>query len=204
MANPLVATLFPKNRTHYLNILHASWPAGLVIGGVIGWVLGDKLELSWKTQLSLYLVPTALYGLLFLGQHFPKSEASTKGLSVGEMFKDVGILGTPLRGLLSAGVVFPGSTRGSEVQPALLAWVGPLVIIVMLINHTHGSRGESLIPLGAFLLFVLFVAHLLVGAVELGTDGWIQNIHGQHSHVQKKERYFLCHLCVDVYSPILR
>ena len=32
VANPLVATIFPNNRTHYLNILHASWPAGLVIG----------------------------------------------------------------------------------------------------------------------------------------------------------------------------
>ncbi|MCC6383498.1 MAG: hypothetical protein IT304_13405, partial [Dehalococcoidia bacterium] len=31
---------------------------------------------------------------------------------------------------------------------------------------------------GSFLLFVLFIAHLLVGAVELGTDGWIQNITG--------------------------
>ena len=35
VANPLVATLFPKNRTHYLNILHASWPAGLVLGGLV-------------------------------------------------------------------------------------------------------------------------------------------------------------------------
>src|SRR5262249_45127671 len=33
VANPLIATLFPGNRTHYLNILHASWPAGLVLGG---------------------------------------------------------------------------------------------------------------------------------------------------------------------------
>ena len=44
-------------------------------------------------QLGLFLVPTALYGLWFMGQHFPKSEASEKGLSVGEMFHDVGILG---------------------------------------------------------------------------------------------------------------
>ena len=28
------------------------------------------------------------------------------------------------------------------------------------------------------ILFVLFVTHALVGAVELGTDGWIQNITG--------------------------
>src|SRR4026208_414529 len=36
VANPLVATLFPQNRTHFLNILHASWPAGLVIGSALG------------------------------------------------------------------------------------------------------------------------------------------------------------------------
>ena len=35
VANPLVATLFPNNRTHYLNILHASWPAGLVPASTI-------------------------------------------------------------------------------------------------------------------------------------------------------------------------
>src|SRR5213594_2087934 len=93
VANPLVATLFPNNRTHYLNILHASWPAGLVLGGAIGWFLGEKFAWPWKWQLVLFLIPTAIYGLMFLGQHMPKSEASQKGLKLGEMFKDVGILG---------------------------------------------------------------------------------------------------------------
>ena len=32
--------------------------------------------------------------------------------------------------------------------------------------------------IGSVLLFVLFIAHALVGAVELGTDNWIQNITG--------------------------
>ena len=93
VANPLVSTLFPHNRTHYLNILHSSWPAGLVLGGLVGWILGDSMQLSWKIQLSVFLIPTVLYGIAFLGQSFPKSEASAKGLSVGEMLKDVGILG---------------------------------------------------------------------------------------------------------------
>ena len=72
VANPLIATLFPKNRTHYLNILHASWPAGMIIGVVAGWFLDDKMELNWKIQLALYLVPTVIYGVMFMGQKFSK------------------------------------------------------------------------------------------------------------------------------------
>src|SRR5262249_26824717 len=93
VANPLVATLYPNNRTHFLNILHASWPAGLVIGSVLGWILDDKLQLNWRIQLSLYLIPTIGYGLMFLGQHMPKSEASAKGLKFSDMFREVGVLG---------------------------------------------------------------------------------------------------------------
>src|SRR5215212_11618749 len=93
VANPLVSTLFPGNRTHYLNILHASWPAGLVVGGLIGWILGDGMHVSWKIQLGLFLVPTVLYGWAFIGQRFPQSAASAKGLSIGEMLQEVGILG---------------------------------------------------------------------------------------------------------------
>jgi hypothetical protein len=36
--------------------------------------------------------------------------------------------------------------------------------------------GTSRWSIGAPLLFVLFITHTLVGAVELGTDGWIQHI----------------------------
>ena len=32
--NPLIATLYADRKTHYLNILHAWWPGGLVIGGI--------------------------------------------------------------------------------------------------------------------------------------------------------------------------
>ena len=89
VANPLVATVFPHNRTHYLNILHASWPLGMVVGAVASYALGAHgLGLGWKGQLAFYLVPTALYAIMFLGQHFPKSEASKQGLSLGEMFPE--------------------------------------------------------------------------------------------------------------------
>lgn len=184
VANPLVATLFPKKRTHYLNILHASWPAGLILGGIVGWVLDDRMEIGWKIQLSLYLIPTIAYGVMFLGQSYPKSEASEKGLSLGQMFKDVGILGGLvvcfLLSLFFAGLFEPilaGSDATAEEAAAaaknakILGYAigGILLVVVGVITK---------FSIGAFLLFVLFVAHALVGAVELGTDGWIQNITG--------------------------
>lgn len=166
VANPLVATLFPNNRTHYLNILHASWPAGLVLGGAAGWILDDQMQMSWKLQLALFLIPTAIYGLMFLGQKMPKSEASEKGLSLGQMLKDVGILGGAVACLLLA--LF---CRDALQLPPAAAWGigGALLVAVAVIT------GFSM---GALLLFVLFFAHALIGAVELGTDGWIQNITG--------------------------
>lgn len=163
VANPLVATLFPKNRTHYLNILHASWPAGLVLGGLIGWTLGETL--SWKAQLALFLIPTAIYGYMFLGQKMPKSEASQKGLSFSEMFKEVGLLG----GLVVCFVL--ALFFSSLGMPTGLAYGLGVVLLIGLGFMTSFS-------MGAWLIFVLFITHALVGAVELGTDGWIQNITG--------------------------
>ncbi len=166
VSNPLVATLFPENRTHYLNILHASWPAGLVLGSVLGWVLDDKFAIGWKIQLGLFLIPTVVYGIMFMGQHFPKSEASAKGVSFGTMFKDVGILGSIVVCYLLS--IFFGKMLGLTPMMSYIV-AGALLGVVAII-----SGGA----IGSFLLFVLFVAHALVGAVELGTDGWIQNITG--------------------------
>jgi MFS family permease len=178
VANPLVATLYPNKRTHFLNILHASWPAGLVIGSVLGWILDDKMKLSWQIQLSLYLLPTLVYGFMFLGQHMPKSEASEKGLSFSDMFKDVGVLGSIivcallalfLDGILGGllGLVSTDLARHSTTISYVVS--GVLLIVVGVITK---------FSIGSALLFVLFITHSLVGAVELGTDGWIQNITG--------------------------
>lgn len=179
VANPLVATLYPNNRTHFLNILHASWPAGMIIGALVGWFLDDKMHVHWKIQLAIYLVPTIIYGVMFFGQHFPKSEASQKGASLGEMFKDVGILGALVICYLLS-LFFAGNL-------GLPAWAsygisGALLIAVAVMTS---------FSLGSFLLFFLFIAHALVGAVELGTDGWIQNITGNLFTSEQGKALFL-------------
>ncbi len=98
VVNPLTATLFPQNKTHYLNILHAGWPAGLVLGGLASTFMSAKVDeggkvlaaaVDWKIQMSLFLIPVVLYGVMLLGQKFPKSEAASAGVGVGQMILSV-------------------------------------------------------------------------------------------------------------------
>jgi len=85
VVNPMVAALFPKEKTHYLNILHAGWPGGLILGGLIGYVFNDLYKIHWIIQMSFFLVPVAIYGFMMIGQHFPRSEASQAGIPFSVM-----------------------------------------------------------------------------------------------------------------------
>ncbi len=100
VVNPLTATLFPKNKSHFLNILHAGWPAGLVLGGLASAFMAAKpadaatgaaavAAVDWKIQMSLFLIPVIAYGVMLLGQKFPKSEATSAGVTLGQMLGSV-------------------------------------------------------------------------------------------------------------------
>ena len=89
--NPLIAQIYPENKTHYLNILHAGWPGGLILGGLIGLFLGETM--SWEMLWATFLIPVALYGFLVLTQPFPTSEVASSNVSFGQM---VGTLFAPM------------------------------------------------------------------------------------------------------------
>jgi len=120
--NPLVATLFPKQKTHYLNILHAGWPGGLILGGILSLLFVGKdaylARVPWEVAVAFFLPPTLYYGWVILKEQFPQSETKAAGVSLGTM---------------------------------LAEFASPILLF-------------------------LFVLHAMVGYVELGTDGWIQNI----------------------------
>jgi MFS family permease len=67
--NPLTATLFPKQKTKYLNILHAGWPLGLMIGGLVNYVAIGHVR--WEILASLYLLPTFYFGFLVFKTRSP-------------------------------------------------------------------------------------------------------------------------------------
>ena len=86
--NPLVATLYPKNQTTKLNHFHVWFPGGIVIGGLVAFILA-KAGLGWKAQFATMLVPLAAYGFMFFAQHqpMPQTERVQRGESTGSMFK---------------------------------------------------------------------------------------------------------------------
>ena len=71
--NPLIADMYSDNRTTMLNKFHVWFPGGIVVGALVSKFMTD-FGMSWQLQIASMLIPTLLYGYLFLGQTFPKSE----------------------------------------------------------------------------------------------------------------------------------
>lgn len=70
--NPLIADMYPDKQTEMLNKFHVWFPGGIVIGSLIAFFVGDAV--TWQVLIGTMLVPTAVYGLLMLGQKFPKGD----------------------------------------------------------------------------------------------------------------------------------
>ena len=169
VVNPLVATLFPKNKTHYLNILHAGWPGGLILGGLASYFMAGNAAtkpVSWQIQISLFLIPVVLYGLMMLGQRFPKSEASSSGVSFRDMLGELGLAGAAVICCLLA--LFFKSDLG--LSPLVSAGIAAALLAAF--GAATGFR------FGHLLLAFLLLVHAMVGYVELGTDSWISKITG--------------------------
>ena len=83
--NPLITTLFPDDKTTKLNHFHVWFPGGIVIGGVLAYFM-EKAGFGWKAEFATMLLPLAIYGIIFLGQTFPKTERVQRGVSTGSMW----------------------------------------------------------------------------------------------------------------------
>jgi MFS family permease len=138
--NPLIATMYPEEKTHKLNVLHAWWPGGLIIGGLLGYLM-KQANLSWQMQMGVILIPTVVYGVMIFGQQFPLTERKASGVSFGEMLKT---------GLNPAFLLLIGCmmiTASIELAP------GQMVSSVL--EKTAGMDGILILVYGSALMFVL-------------------------------------------------
>lgn len=85
--NPLVAALYPDNKTSKLNHFHMWFPYGNLIAAIVLTLVFAQLGGGWRPQLLLVLIPALGYGVMMFTAPFPKTEGVEAGVSVGESFK---------------------------------------------------------------------------------------------------------------------
>ena len=88
--NPLMASMYPTQKTKMLNKFHVWFPGGIVIGSVLGWLMMDVMGLGWQIYVAVLFVPLIAYAILFFGQKFPVTERVQLGVSTSKMFSSIG------------------------------------------------------------------------------------------------------------------
>ncbi len=161
--NPVVATLFSKDKTKWLNILHAGWPGGLVIGGILTILFGSMVVEDWRILVYFIAIPAVIYLVMLIKVQFPVNERVEAGASYREMLGEFGALGAALAGFLvfkQLGLVFGWS---DGVVYGLLA-----VTVI-----AYGAYCRSL---GRPILLFLCIIMMPLATTELGTDGAITGL----------------------------
>ena len=190
--NPLAATLFPDRKTHYLNILHAWWPGGLILGGLIARYMGkglklgfkdiDGLDFNWQVLMGLITIPAVIYLLIVMTQKFPKTERVASGVSTGAMFAETFrpmFLIWAFCMLLTAATelgpqtwqesVITRTTDGTFSGTTVLIYTSSLMFVM---RHFAGPLAHSLSPVGMLTISAALSGiglYLLSGATTWGT-----------------------------------
>ena len=160
--NPLVATLYPDDKTVKLNRFHVWFPGGIVLGGVAAYLLGLTgivFLQSWQMTLGLILIPTIIYGFMMLKETFPDTEGVQAGVSMKEMFKVT--FTTPLFLLLLFCMIITASTElgpnrwvpavleaGNIPGILVLVWISGLMAVL---RYYAGPVVHKLSPTGILL-----------------------------------------------------
>lgn len=167
--NPLVATLYPGNKTVKLNRFHVWFPGGVVIGGLAAFGLDFIGLTAWQLKIGLILVPTVAYGIMLLREPFPDTEGVKAGVSMGEMFRCA--FTTPLMWVMLVAMAMTASVElgPNRWVPAVLEAGGiPGILVLVWINglmavmrYRAGTVVHRLSPTG------LLVASALVSGAGL-------------------------------------
>ncbi len=86
--NPLATTLYPNDKTGKLNTLHAWWPAGIIVGGLLSVLFFKQMNLSWEMLIGLTIVPGVVLALWASRHEFPQTESTAKGVGFSEMMAE--------------------------------------------------------------------------------------------------------------------
>lgn len=161
--NPVVATMFNKDKTKWLNILHAGWPGGLVLGGLLTIALGEAAAKDWRILIYLIAIPAVVYLAMLVKARFPVNERVSSGTSYKEMLAEFGAIGALIAGYLvfkQLGMVF-GWKDGVVYGLTAIATIGYYLYCK---------------SIGRPILIFLCIIMMPLATTELGTDGAISGL----------------------------
>lgn len=151
--NPLCATMFPNEKTRRMNILHAWWPGGLIIGGLASYAITKVLGLDagvvppeirtfgWQIKLALISVPALIYTAMIWREQFPPTERAAAGVSNGDMAREL------LKPMFILWWLCMWMTASTELGPD--QWVGSVI------TNLAGMQGILILVYTAGLMFLL-------------------------------------------------
>ena len=163
--NPVVATLFPREKTKWLNILHAGWPGGLVVGGLLTIAMTAAMgaHTHWQYKVALIFLPTIGYGILMMGCKFPVNERVAAGVTYRDMLKEFGIFGA----LIVTSLIVREVGRVFEFSGGLQ--IGLIAALVL-------GFGAYVMSFGRVMFLFLLLIMIPLATTELGTDTWITSL----------------------------
>jgi len=166
VVNPVVATMFKKDKGKWLNILHAGWPGGLALAGILAIAMANS---SWQTKVLLILAPSLVYGIMMLLVKFPVNERVAAGVPFKDMLKEVGAVGI----LIVSFLIFKELGRVFEWSNSVI-W--GLIAIATLIQLAYTRT------LGRPMFIILLLIMVPLATTELGTDSWVGELMGPEMH----------------------
>ena len=163
VCNPMVASMYPDQKTKMLNRFHLWWPAGIVAGSIAGYIVMDIMSMSWHYMVATLFIPLAIYGYTLLGQAFPITERVEMGVSSSDAFRS---LFRPLYIFIAFCMLLSAATELGTTQriESLLKETGVNALLVlafingvmMLGRYYAGPVSKKLSVVGMLLLSALF------------------------------------------------
>jgi predicted MFS family arabinose efflux permease len=86
--NPVIASTYADDKTGKLNALHAWWPAGIIVGGLLSVLFFKSLNLGWELLIGLTIIPGVVLGLWASRHEFPKTESAVQGVPFNQMMAE--------------------------------------------------------------------------------------------------------------------
>ncbi len=163
--NPLITSMYTDEKTRRLNRFHAWFPTGIVIGGLVVYLFNNIGLKDWRYAMGIMLIPTFIYGFMFLNKKFPQTERVVSGFSYKDMLK---ACVSPLFLFMAFCMILTAATELGTNQwiAALLAnvshnpilllvWISGIMALARQFGGTfvHNTKSTLILLLSAILAF---------------------------------------------------